>query len=146
MRHCSRRRFFSSLTLFSLSSACLLRSSTLCLMVVRQELRSWACSLQVFDRLHSLRSLDTTSFHRRFCPPADRLLPTGADTRSCFGRRLLGIRERCPRKRRRHCVRMDEILCCLAILQMVVWRFYCLTEIPRIIRRQRITKDSRRRT
>ena len=71
MRRCSRRCFLSSLTLFSLSSVCLLRSSTLCLMVIRQELRSMACSLQVYNRLHSLRSWDTTSSHRCFCPPAD---------------------------------------------------------------------------
>ena len=74
---CSRRRFFSSLRLFSVSSAFLLRNCALCLMVARHESCSWACSLQDSDRLHCLRSLVTTSFHRRFCPPAVRLPSTG---------------------------------------------------------------------
>ena len=101
MSCCSRHYFFSYLRLFSVYSACLLRTSTLCLMVLRQESRSWACSLQVSDRLHSLSSLDTMSFHLCFCPPALRLPPTGADTRSCLGSHSSGILERCPRKQRR---------------------------------------------
>ena len=41
---------------------------------------------------------------------------------------------------------MDEILCCLAIFLMVVYRLFCLTEIPRMICTQRTTKDSRQCT
>ena len=51
-------------------------------------------------RLHCFRSLATTSFHHRFCPPAKCLPPTGTHMRSCLGSRSLGILERCPRKRR----------------------------------------------
>ena len=60
---CSRRCFLSSLLLFSLTFACLLRNVTLCLMVARQETRSWASSLQVPDRLHGLRSLTLHVLH-----------------------------------------------------------------------------------
>ena len=79
-------------------SASILRCSTLHWMVVRQEPRSWACSLLVPVRLHCFRSLATTSFHRRFCPPAECLSPTGAHTRSCLGNWSSSILERCPRK------------------------------------------------
>ena len=73
---------------------------TLRWMVVFQESCSWACSLQVPDRLHCLRSLATTSFHHRFCSPAAGLPPAGAHTRSCLDSRSSGFLERCPRKRR----------------------------------------------
>ena len=36
---------------------------------------------------------------------------------------------------------MDEILFCLAILQMVVWCFFFLMEIPKMTLRQLIKKD-----
>ena len=114
--------------------------------VVHPEPHSWACSLQVPDRLHCLRSLATTSFHHRFCPPAEHLPPTGAHTRSCLDSRSFGILERCSRKQRRRCKRIDDIFGCFAILRMVVWCFFSLTETPRMILTQRMTKDSRWRT
>ena len=46
-------------------------------------------SLQDSNKLHCLRSQDTTSFQRRFCPPTLHLQPTGADTRNCLGKRSL---------------------------------------------------------
>ena len=98
------------------------------------------------DRLHCFRSLATTSFHCRFCPPAECLLLTGAHMRSCQGSQSSGILERWPRKLRRCCERIDDILSCFAIFLMVVWRFFSLTETPRMIQKQWITKDSRRRT
>ena len=101
---------------------------------------------QVPDRLHCFRSLATTLFHCRFCPPTECLPPTGAHSRNCLGSRSLVILERWPRKRRQCFKRIDDILGCFAILHMVVWRFFSLTETPRMIRRQQITKDSRRRT
>ena len=107
--------------------SCLLRNTALFLMVIHQGTRSWASFLQV-----RLRSFDTTSFHWRFQLPTARLLSTGADTRSCLARRLSNILTWWPRKRRRRWVRMDEILCSLAILQMVMWCFFFLTEIPRM--------------
>ena len=56
----------SSLRLFSLASACLLRRTMLCLMVEWLEIHSRAFSLHVLDRWHSLRSFDTMSFRQRF--------------------------------------------------------------------------------
>ena len=67
-RLCCRCRSFSSFHDFSLSSACLLRSSTLRLMVALQKSRSCACSLQLLDRLHCFRSFTTRLFHRHFIP------------------------------------------------------------------------------
>ena len=50
------------------------------------------------DRLYCFRSLATTSFHQRFCPPAECLPPTGAHTRSYLGSQSSCILVRCPRK------------------------------------------------
>ena len=91
-----------------------LKCSALRLMMERQELHSSAFSPQDSNKLHFLRSPDTISFQRRFCPLTLRLQPTRVDTRSCLDRRSLDILERCPRKRRRLCKRIDEILSCLA--------------------------------
>ena len=98
MNHCSQQRFFSSLQLFSLVSASILRRYKLCGMEVHQESCSWACSLQVPDRLHCLRSLAIMSFHHHFCPQAACLPLAGVHTRSCLGSRSSGILERCLRK------------------------------------------------
>ena len=96
MSRCSLQCFFLSLRLLSLFSASILR--TLHWMVVCQEPLSWACSLQVPDRLHCFRLLATMSFHHLFYPPAKFLPPTGAQTRSCLGSQSLGILERWSRK------------------------------------------------
>ena len=133
MNHCLQRRFFSSLRLFSSFPASIFRRSTLCWMVVHQESRFWACSLQVPDKLHFLRSPATTSFHRHFCPPAECFPPAGAHARSCLGSQSLNILEKCLRKQRQCCERMDDILCCFAIVHMGVQRFFSLTETPRMI-------------
>ena len=53
--------------------------------------------IQVPDKLHLLRSL-ATSFHHRFCPPAECFPSAGAHTRSCLGSQSSGIYERCLRK------------------------------------------------
>ena len=143
---CSWWCFFSSLWLFLLFSASILRCSTLCWMVVHQGSRSWAYPLQVPDKLHFLRSLATMPFDCRFCPPAEHFPPAGAHMRSCLGSRSSGILERCMRKRRRCCKRMDDILCCFTIMHMLVWCFFSLTETPRMIWKQQITKNSRWRT
>ena len=102
-------------------------------------------SLQVPDQLHILRS-QTMSSHRRFCPPAECFIPAGEHTRSCQVSRSLGIFEWCPGKQRQNYERIDDILCCFAILHVVVWRFFSLIEKIKMIECQWITKYSRQLT
>ena len=90
--------------------------------------------------------LDTMSFHGHFWSPAACTLATNRITRGAAWVDVFhaGILTRWPRKWRRRWVKMDETLCFLALLQMVVWRFF-QTEIPKMIPRQRIKKDPSQR-
>ena len=46
------------------------------------------------------------------------MLTTSRGMRSCLGNQSSGILERCPRKQRQLCERMDDIFCCFAILHL----------------------------
>ena len=122
--------FLLSLRFFSSCCACALMASTFLLVSHRQTSCDRAYSCQSFDIPHLARSLDTRSFHLCFCPPTARLPPTGAQTRSCFGRRLSSIQDRWPRSRSLRCMSTEDSLCCLAIFHKVVLHFMSLTDTP----------------
>lgn len=83
----------------------------------------WGC-FQVPDKLHSLRLLDTASFHWCFWPSTEHLPPTRAYTRGCLAVTVISHPSRGTCQRKRQCwVWMDKIFCCLAIIQIVVWHF-----------------------
>ena len=128
---CFLSLFLLSLRSFSSYSAC-----TFLLVSQCQASHRLALSRQSSDMPHFVRSLGTRSFHLCFCPPTARLLPTGAQTRSCCGRRLSSIRKRWPRSQSLRCMSTEDSLCCVANLLKL--RFMSLTDAPKMILRQRM--------
>ncbi len=121
---------------------------TLRLMMERQELCSSAFSLHNSNKLpllevtwHNiiLTTLLSTNIWLR-------LQPTRADTRSCLNKQSIDILERCPRKRRKHCRRISEILVVLGHLAYHIVTLLLLDRDPQYNWKQQIKKDSRRRT